>query len=157
MKKGVSLLICIVLLLSFAAAEKTIVLPDSRYAIDVPDWMEYSAPEEEDNGVQAYISDTLEMDYLTYTHEEAVALGFSDTMQETAEKLASGGVEAELYDVNGIEMLVYRLTDDADGTPGIGYAFADGDRIVEVIFWYATQEAAEASKSIMETIRKNNS
>ena len=157
MKKRIGLLICMALLFSFAAAEKTVVLPGNRYVIDVPDRMEYSEPEEEDNGVQAYISDTLEMDYLTYTHEEAAALGFSDTMQETAEKLAAVGVEGEVLEVNGIEMLVYRLSDEADGAPGIGYAFADGDRIIEVIFWYATQEAADLTKQIMETIRESNS
>lgn len=157
MKKWIGLLICMILLFSFAAAEKTVTLPGNRYVIDVPDWMKYSEPEEEDNGVQAYISDTLEMDYLTYTHEEAAALGFSDTLRETAEKLTAVGVEAELYEVNGIEMLVYRLSDEADGAPGIGYAFADGDRIVEVIFWYATQEAADYTRQIMETIRESNS
>lgn len=157
MKKAICLFICTVLLFCSAAAEQTVVLPESMYALEVPDDMEYSAPEAEDNGVHAYISDTLEMDYLSYSKEEAAVLGLSGSMQENAKKIAAGGAEAEVYEVNGIEMLVYRITDQTDGAPGIGYAFADGDRIIEVIFWYATQEAADRTKTIMETIHVNNS
>ena len=153
MKKTISLIISLVLLFSTAAAEQTVALPESRYVIDLPNEMKYSAPDQKDNGVQAYISDTLEMDYLSYSLEEAAALGISGNMQETAELLAAGRAEVEVYEVNGIEMLVYRLADDADGAPGIGYVFADGNSIIEVIFWYATQEAAEMTKTIMETIR----
>ena len=153
MKKVISFLTCMVLLFGIAAAEQTVALPDSRYVIDVPNEMKYSAPDQADNGVQAYKSDTLEMDYLSYSLEEATALGISGNMQETAELLAAGGAEAEVYEVNGIEMLVYRLMDDADGAPGIGYVFADGNSIIEIIFWYATQDAAETTKMIMETIR----
>ena len=152
MKKGFSLLICMILLLSCAAAEQTVFLPQSRYALILPDGMAYSAPEEEDFGVKAFISDTLEMDYRSYPREEAAAFGLMPTMRESAETLAAQGADVELRDVNGIEMLVYRVTDDADGAPCIGYVFEDGDQIVEVFFWYATQDAADMTKKIMETI-----
>ena len=151
MKKAVGFLICIVLLLCSAAAEQTVLLPGGRYALEVPDGMEYSPPAEGDEGIQAYVSDTLEMDYWAYP-----AAQDAPTMQERAEKLAEGGTDAEIRKVNGIEMLVYRVTDEADGTPCIGYAFTDGDRIVEIIFWYATQDAAEMTKAIMESIRDNS-
>ena len=51
-------------------------------------------------------------------------------------------------------MLVYRLTDRADGAQCIGYVFQDRMQIVEIFFWYATQEAADETKVIMETIRE---
>ena len=153
MKKGFALLICIALLFGCAAADQTVTLPESRYVIDVPDDMAYSAPENGDDGVQAYISGSMEMDYLSYSLEKAAALGLSANMQETVEKLAASGFDARLYGINGVEMIVYRMTDRSDGAPGIGYVFADRDRIIEVMFWYASQDAAELSQKIMETIR----
>ena len=152
MRKAVGLLICIVLLFSCAAAEQTVAPPESRYVIDVPAEMEYSAPEAEDLGVHAYISETLEMDYRSDPREET-AFGQAASLRETAETLAAGGADVEMREVNGIEMLVYRVTDEADGAPCIGYVFEDGDRIIEIFFWYATQEAADTSKAIMESIR----
>ena len=152
MKKAACLLICIVLLFGFAAGEQTVVLPESRYIIDVPDGMEYSAPEAGDLGVHAYVSETLEMDYRSDLREET-AFGQAESLRETAETLAAGGADVEMREVNGIEMLVYRVTDETDGTPCIGYVFEDGDRIIEIFFWYATQEAADAAKAVMESIR----
>ena len=38
-----------------------------------------------------------------------------------------------------------------------GYAFMDGTQTIEIFFWYATQEAADLTRRIMETIRENNS
>ena len=152
MKKAVGLLVCIAFLFGFAAAEQTVALPESRYVIDVPDGMEYSAPESWDLGVHAYVSETLEMDYRSDPREET-AFGQSESLRETAETLAAGGADVEMREVNGIEMLVYRVTDEADGAPCIGYVFEDGDRIIEIFFWYATQEAADTSKAIMESIR----
>ncbi len=152
MKRAISFLICTVLLLGSAAAEQTVVLPESRYVINVPDDLKYSPAEDGDEGIEAYISDTLEMDYCSYpTAEDA------PTLQERAEKLVADGTDAEMRTVNGIEMLVYRVKDEADGAPCIGYAFMDGTQTIEIFFWYATQEAADLTRLIMETIRVNNS
>ena len=153
MKKMISLLIFAVLVFNCAAAEQTTALTGSRYEVDLPDGMKYSPPEKEDSGIHAYISDVLEMDWLCYDRQEAAALGLQPTLLESAEKLAESGAEAELREIGGIEALVYRLADDADGAEGIGYIIEDGDLIVEVIFWYATQEAADTAKAIMESIR----
>lgn len=150
MRKMISLLICLTFLFGCAAAEQSVLLPGSRYVIDIPDHMEYSEPEEGDFGVEAYVSDTLEMDYRSYPASES---GLMPTLRKSAEWLAENGVNAELYDVNGIEMLVYRVTDKADGAPCIGYVMMDGTQVVEVFFWYATQEAADITKRIMESIR----
>ena len=62
MRRIFCLLILLVLVPVFAAAEQEVVLPGGRYAVDVPEGMTYSAPEGGDSGVEAYISETLEMD-----------------------------------------------------------------------------------------------
>ena len=78
----------------------------------------------------------------------------SETLQETAESLVSSGEEAELREVNGVLMLIFRMTDEADGAPGIGYVFEDGDWIIEINFWYATQEAADETERIISSIKE---
>ena len=122
--------------------------------LDLPDGMKYSAPEPEDYGMEAYTSDTLEMDFVSYPKEDAIRQGMAETLQETAENLTASGEEAELREVNGILMLVFRMTDEADGASGIGYVFEDGERIIEINFWYATQEAADRIVEIMSSIRE---
>ena len=155
MKKCFALLICTLLLFSCAAADQTVALPESRYIIDIPDGMVYSEPQSGDNGVHAYISDFLEMDYLSYPYEDTTGTDSSESLKDRAKKLAEGGLDVELCQVNGIELVVYRIVDESDGTPGIGYVLEDGDHVIEVIFWYATQDAANMTKTIMESIRVN--
>ena len=155
MKKVLGLLICVMLLGSFAAAEQTVTLANSRYTVDVPDDMEYSAAEETESGMEAYYSDTIEMDYVSYPKSAAKSIGMGETLQETAEKLMEDGNEIELRDVNGIEMVCFRVTDREDGAPCIGYVFEDGDWMIEIDFWYATQEAADRTTEIISSIRAN--
>ena len=107
-KKVISLAICGIMLFGFAAAEQAVALPNSRYEILVPDWMEYSDPVDGDQGVEAYISKDLEMDYISYTKEQGAEKGIRDTLKETAGVLRENGVKAELRKVQGIEMLCYR-------------------------------------------------
>ena len=154
MKKIVSLLICVILLCGTALAEQTVSLPNSRYTLDLPDGMKYSMPEPEDNGMAAYTSAALEMDYVSYPKADAVRQGMSETLRETAENLAASGEEAELREVNGVLMLIFRMTDEADGASGIGYVFEDGDWIIEINFWYATQEAADETEKIISSIKE---
>ena len=154
MKKIVSLLICVILLCGTALAEQTVFLPNSRYTLDLPDGMKYSMPEPEDNGMAAYTFAALEMDYVSYPNADAVRQGMSETLRETAESVAASGEEAELREVNGVLMLIFRMTDEADGASGIGYVFEDGDWIIEINFWYATQEAADETERIISSIKE---
>lgn len=155
MMKALScLLVCIVLISGCAAAEQQVLLPGGRYVIDVPDWMEYSDPVDGDAGMEAYISDDLEIDFTSYEKTEAVKLGMPETLKETAKQQWEEGKKTEIRKVNGIEMLVFRTEDEEDGTPGIVYVFEDGELIIEINFWYATREAADLTKTIMESIRE---
>lgn len=154
MKRVIVLLILLALLPACAAAEQEVVLPGGRYAVSVPDRMVYSAPEGGDMGVEAYISETLEMDWLSYPKADAERRGMKETLRETAEDRAALGADIELREISGIEMLCFRITDEADGAPCIAYVFEDGDMLIEINFWYATQEAADETAAIMETIRE---
>ena len=153
MKRAFCLLVCAALAFSAAAlADREVQLPNSRYAIDVPDWMRYSPPGEGDSGVHSWYSEMLEINYTAYRKADAVSQGMPETLREAAEQRSAAGADAELRSVNGIEMLVFRTTDEEDGAPCIGYVFEDGDWLVEVDFWYATKEAANQTAKIISTI-----
>ena len=135
MRRIAGLLICVVLVFGAAFAEQVVVLPGGRYVIDVPDNMVYSAPEDGDFGVEAYISETLEMDYLSYPRTEGTARGMAETLRKTAELCAEKEMDVELRKVNDTELLCFRTTDEADGASCIGYVLEDGDQYIEIDFW----------------------
>ena len=154
MKRVFGFLACILFLFGCARAEQWFRLPRSRYELALPDRLAYSAPEEGDEGVEAWISDTLEVDIFAMTREEAETLtGLGESLQETAETLTGLGREAEVREVAGIEMLCLRTVDEADGAPCIGYIFIEGEYVIEIEFWYATPEAGEETAAIISSIR----
>ena len=153
MKKRIGLLLCVILFFGCAKADRTVQLPQSRYVIDVPDWMRYSA-EDSEHSMEAYTSEMLEIDYTCYPKSSVLRDGETDSLRVLAEKSVAKGMEAELRQINGIEMVCYRLTDASDDAPCIGYLFEDGDMLVEIDFWYATQEAADLTGKIISTIRE---
>ena len=157
MKKIIDLVVCLMMLVSgVAMADQTVeLLPGCRYVVDIPDDMEYESPETSENGVETYFNSNLEMDCFCYPKSEAVNLGMAETLKETAKALAEKGWEAELRKVNGIKMVCVRMMDEADGAPGIAYIFEDGDMMIEIDFWYATQEAADRTLQIMSSLRED--
>ena len=154
MKKIIALLACIALMSGCALADQIVQLSGSRYTLEVPDWMDYSDGVDGNTSIDAYVSKDLEMDYLSYRREEAGQAGRGMTLLETAKKQREAGSDVEIRKVNGIEMLVYRLMDEADGAPCIGYVFEDDDMLVEIIFWYATQEAADETVKIISSVKE---
>ena len=146
--------ICLVMLCGCAQAERSVALPNSRYVIEVPDWMRYSEAEDEYNGVEAYVSEMLEIDYTSYPKASMIGSGKAETLREAAENSAAKGKEVELRSVNGIEMLCFRTIDESDKAPCIGYVFEDGDWLVELDFWYSTEEAANLTTQIISSIHE---
>ena len=147
-------LLCLTLLLGCAQAERSVMLPNSRYIIEVPDWMRYSEPEDDYSGVEAYVSEMLEIDYTSYPRATMIATGAAGSLREVAENSAAKGKEVELRSVNGIEMLCFRTMDESDQAPCIGYVFEDGEWMIEIDFWYATEEAANLTTSIISSIHQ---
>ena len=156
MKRLLFLLVCIMLFSTCAQAERSVALPNSRYMIEVPDWMRYSEAGEEYNGVEAYLSEMLEIDYTSYPKGSMIGPGAAGSLREVAENSAAKGNEVELRNVNGIEMLCFRTMDESDKTPCIGYVFEDGDWMIEIDFWYSTDEAARLTGSIISSIRESD-
>ena len=47
-----------------------------------------------------------------------------------------------------------RTLDEADGAPCVGYSYLYKDWMIEISFFYSTQEAADLTKTIMESFRQ---
>ena len=156
MKRTAGLLVCLMMLFGCAAAERSVELPNSRYVIEIPDWMRYSDAEEEEeyNGVEAYVSEMLEIDYTSYPRATMIGPGAAGSLREVAESSAAKGKEVELRSINGIEMLCFRAFDESHQAPCIGYVFEDGEWMVEIDFWYATEEAAKLTTTIISSIHQ---
>ena len=157
MKRRTCLILAVVLALcaGFAAAEQKVSLPASSYTLTLPDGLEYDGPgsTEGDDAEFAYVSYDLGLDVEFFVYD-----GKGATLEGMVQVLQENGEDADLYTVNGIKMLVYRR-DDPDQPPKkgmkcIGYALIDGDRVQEIVFWYANQAAADLTKEIMGSINK---
>jgi hypothetical protein len=154
-KRGFALLVGLIILMTgCATAERSVELPHSHYVIEIPDWMRYSEAEDEYNGVEAYVSEMLEIDYTAYPKAVLIAPGAAESLREVAEESAAKGNEVELRQINGIEMLCFRTMDESDKAPCIGYVFVSGEWIVEVDFWYSTEEAANLTTNIISSIHE---
>ena len=154
MKRFAVLAACVAMLFGCALAEQEAVLPGGRYVIDVPDEMEYSDAVDGEAGMDAYVSRDLEIDLISYRKEDAALLGMAETLKETAKLRKEAGADVEIRKVNGIEMLCFRTEDETDGALCVGYLFEDGDLLIEIDFWYGSQEAAELTKEIISSIRE---
>ena len=157
MKRQTCLILAVVLALcaGFAAAEQKVSLPASSYTLTLPDGLEYDGPgsTEGDDAEFAYASYDLGLEVYFLLHD-----GKGVTLEDILQELKKTGQDADLYMVNGIKMLVYRV-DDPDQPPKkgmkcIGYTLIDGDRVQEIVFWYANQAAADLTKEIMGSINK---
>lgn len=136
-------------------ANQPVQLPGSPWVISLPGEMKYSGPRDGDGTCvfaywlpgEAAGSVRMEIDFFIYASEGM-------NLAAAAEAMATAGMDVELRDVNGIEMICGVSADPADGAPCVSYGMLSGENIVEVVFWCADQEAADLSKVIMETIRR---
>lgn len=140
-----------------AAAESTrpVQLPGSRFVIDVPETMTYEAPGE-GSGDLAFVwvlpgpeagSVRMEIDFFAYASVQ-------QDLAETAKKLGEAGIEVELRNVNGTDILCAESADPTDTARCISYALTEDGRMIEIVFWYSDQETADLSRTIIETLRR---
>ena len=148
MKKITALLLSAFLLLGGALAEQEVILPDGAHSLMLPEGM--SALPRDPGMKELYAvfgEEGLEMEIFVYP-------GNGADLTENAQTLVSGGKEAEVREIRGVELLVYRDTDEADGAKCIGYMYPAGDSFVEICFWYGTNEAGLKIRSMMETFQE---
>ena len=147
MRRMCCLLACLVLLCGAALAEKTVSLPGGAYELVLPEETETGEGAEDEELCLVFLLPGLEIDVFAYDRGES-------TLWNLAQQLAEKGTETEIREINGIEALCYRTTDEADGADCIGYVLEDGGQLVELACWYGTGEAAETAGEIIGTLRR---
>ncbi len=149
---GLGRLLCVLLALLLltagaAAAEKKQKLPDGNHTIILPDDMQMLQVTKSDTNLwRLFIGENLELEIFLYK-------GNGLTLEENALTLTEAGKEAELRQISDTVMLCYRDLDEADGAPCIGYVYVDGDRFIELTFWYGSEEAGQTALSVMESFQ----
>ena len=139
------LTVTILLLAGCAAADETVRLPESRYAMTLPDGMVYDGPTPESGEAFACVYEEI----LLEVHFFRFETGMTEAL---ADELSKGAEEITPVSVNGVDMIAFRYPPQDDGWKAIGYILQDGDATQKIVFWYATKEAAEMTKTIMESI-----
>lgn len=146
MRKALGILLAVMLLAAgCAAGEETARLPESRYALRLPEGMIYDGPTEGTREVCAYLSGEMGLEVHVFRYDT----GMTDVI---AQALAAGATDMGMTAVNGIQMMTFRFPAEEDGWQGVSYILEDGDGTTEIRFWYSTQEAADMTKTIMESI-----
>ena len=151
MKKAFCMMLALAMLAAAgsAAADQAVRLPESRYTLILPDSMEYDGPTPDSDEAFAYVSGELGLE-ISFFRYDARGANLADLRPKILEK---GADDVQITAINGVEMLVYRIAPyDASGMKCIGYILVEGNTVQEIVFWYATDAAAKATKSIMESI-----
>ncbi len=149
---GLGRLLCVLLALVLlaagaAAAEKKQKLPDGSHTIILPEDMQMLQVTRSDTNLwRLFVGDNLELEIFLYK-------GNGMTLEENALALTEAGKEAELRQIGDTVMLCYRDRDEADGAPCIGYVYVDGDRFIELTFWYGSEEAGQTALAVMESFQ----
>ena len=129
-----------------AAAEKTVRLPGSRYAVTLPDGMTYDGPTPGSDEAFAWVNEEIGLEISFFRYEKSLTELIATLLQQGAEDI-------QMTSVRDADMLAFRFPPaDESGMKGIGYLLQDGDAMLGVLFWYATREAADLTKIIMESI-----
>ena len=138
MKKWIALILCLLIPVCGALADQQIQLPGEHYSLTLPDGMQYSPKNNKDQKQSPNFQ---------------YASG-GVTLKKVAESMQEKGHSVSIQSVNGLELLCYTdVVDDADGASCIGYVLMDGDQVVELAFWYATQDAMKQTETIISSIR----
>ena len=139
------ILAAMILLAGCAAADEVVQLPESRYAVSLPDGMVYDGSAAEDGEAFACVYEEILLEIHFYRFEA----GMTETV---ADALAKGAEDITPVPVNGVDMIAFRYPAQDDGWKAVGYMMQDGDATQMILFWYGTPEAAEMTKTIMESI-----
>ena len=124
-------------------------LPDGQGVLTLPEGMISTpvSPEETDLWADYLRKPDLEMLIFCYDAQGAEP-------RTMAEALRNAGRTAETREIDGVEFLVFQDRDEADGAPCVGYAYVSGDALIEITFFYGSQEAMDRTYEIMESFHR---
>ncbi len=127
-------------------ADTEAMLPDGVHCLTMPAGMVWQVPGAEETDLKGVFLREPDLEMLVFAYDAQ-----GSTIQGLAEALIASGREAQVRTINGEEFLVYQDRDEADGTPCVGYGYLYDGWLIEISFFYASQEAADMTKTIMES------
>ena len=127
-----------------AFADQDVQLKGTRYTLTLPDSMEYDGPGNPGKADFAYVSASLGLEIL-FTSANGNGL---QQLADMIPNLADDVEDLQMTMVNGVEMLVYRVTASNPDGKAIGYILRDGDKVWQIEFWYTNQTAADMTKTV---------
>ena len=121
-------------------------LPDKVHFLKIPENALFQAPDPDETDLKGIylLPPDLEMEIFAYEMQEV-------TVWSLAEALTNAGQDAQVREIAGMEFLVFRDMDEADGANCIGYGYIQDGQMIEISFFYATQDAMDLTKIIMES------
>ena len=125
------------------------ILPDGVHRMTLPAGMISLTPGTDEPDLKGIFQREPDLEMLVYAYDAQGA-----TIEGTAEKLRNAGRDAELRRIGDEIFLAFRDRDDADNAPCIGYAYLYEGWMIEIAFFYSTNEAGEMTKTIMESFRE---
>ncbi len=147
------LLLC---LLSAGAAADTVLkrdtdamLPDGLHLLTLPAGMVSRTPGADETNLKGVFLREPDLEMLVFAYPANGA-----TVQGLAESLAETGRDAQVREIAGESFLVYQDQDETDGALCVGYSYLYQDWLIEISFFYGSQEAADLTKTIMESFRE---
>ena len=121
-------------------------LPDGVHLLTLPAGMVSQLPASDETDLKGIFLREPDLEMLVFAYPAQGA-----TAQSLAEALTEAGRTAEVREIAGEAFLVYQDVDEEDGTPCVGYSYLYRDWIIEISFFYSSQEAADLTTTIMES------
>ena len=122
------------------------VLPDGVHRLTLPAGMIVSSPKPEETDLKGVFRREPDLEMLVFAWDAQ-----GSTVEGLAEALTENGREAQVREIAGERFLVYQDADPADGAPCVGYSYLFDGWLIEIDFFYGSQDAANLTRDIMET------
>ncbi len=129
------------------AEEQEILLPDGVHYLVLPAEMTFQRPAWDETDLAGIYLLPPDLEMLIFAYDMT-----GQTLQSLAETLEATGRPAEIREVAGTEFLVFQETDESDGTSCVGYSYLTENQMIEISFFYTTQDAMDLTKVIMESM-----
>ncbi len=127
-------------------AETDAMMPDGVHCVTLPAGMVFQMPSSEEKDLKGVFLRAPDLEMLVFAYDAQ-----GKTVEELTQNLTKAGRTAEIRELAGERFLVYRETDEADGASCVGYGYLYGKWMIETVFFYGSQVAADLSTVIMES------
>ncbi len=155
MKRTIVMLTALIMMLTVAGTalgdirlekDTEAMLPDGEHLITLPAGMLSQTPDPEETALKGIFQREPDLEMLVFAY-----LREGKTVDDMAQDLAAAGRDAQVREIGGERFLVSQDQDEADGAYYVGYSYIYGDWVIEIAFFYSSQEAADLTKTIMES------